>query len=944
MEKESLLVPVLVNGEHYARVLVDTGCEVYGMVDQRFAASCKLPRIAIRPRTIDGISAPTGWKIEEVAYAELDIGGHRHKRVYFYIVPKLRGHEIMLGAPWLIKERVAMDPSRGIIRYKDTGLVVKQERDLPESKGKLISAHAFCMLARRRDKTNRQVFAASMADINKALADKKPLDVLSRLPNWVDRRFLNLFDRAEADKLPPHRPGIDHKIELEKDVNGKTPEAPWGPLYNMSRDELLVLRKTLNELLDKGFIRVSNSPAAAPVLFVKKPGGGLRFCCDYRALNRITRKDRYPLPLIQETFNRISKARWFTKLDVIAAFHKIRVVEGDEWLTAFRTRFGLFEWMVTPFGLANAPSTFQRYINWVLKDYLDDFVSAYVDDILIFTEGTQTEHRQQVQLVLGKLLSAGLQVDIGKCDFEVQTTKYLGYIIEAGQGIRMDPLKVSAITEWKAPTTAKGVMSFLGFANFYRRFIKRFSNLVAPLHKLTRKDTKFEWTEEANAAFEKLKKAFVTAPILAQFDPDRETVVETDSSGYCVWLVLSQYDDDGFLRPVAYFSKRNLPAECNYEIYDKELLAIVKCLREWDAELRSVRDFRIVTDHKNLEYFTTARKLTERQIRWWQELSRFPFCIEYRSGKRNVLADALTRREQDLPIAADDDRLQQRVAQMLRKEKDGIRTNKGHPASLDRAEVPTLQVAQTALTQAANHQQARQESMNDNPHLNDNPGANDALSLRTLCDDGEIEQLWQDALRHDTDFKLLVQAVKEGRRTFPTGLSSPVKVSISDCVIDENGSLLFRGRRWVPNSEPLRTKLIQAIHDSTLTAHPGRTGTVQLVGRHFFWPNFVTDIRRFCRNCDVCGRTKVWRDRKQGMLRPLPVPCQQWREISIDFIGPLPRSGNCEMLMVITDRLSKGVILKAYENVGAEYIAKLFLKCFYRRYSLPAAIVSNRRS
>ncbi|KAF4306755.1 hypothetical protein GTA08_BOTSDO05367 [Botryosphaeria dothidea] len=369
----------------------------------------------------------------------------------------------------------------------------------------------------------------------------------------------------------------------------------------MSRDELLVLRKTLNELLDKGFIRVSNSPAAAPVLFVKKLGGGLRFCCDYRALNRITRKDRYPLPLIQETLNRISKARWFTKLDVTAAFHRIRIAEGSEWLTAFRTRFGLFEWLVTPFGLANAPSTFQRYINWTLKDFLDDFVSAYVDDILIFTDGSRRAHREKVNKVLEKLDAAGLQLDLKKCEFEVQSTKYLGYIIEAGKGIRMDPEKTKAIQEWNAPTTAKGVLGFLGFANFYRRFIKGFSNLVAPLVSLTRKNVPFQWNQETELAFGKLKKAFITAPVLMQFDPERETILATDSSGYCIGGVLQQYDNDGFLRPVAFFSKKNLPAECNYPIYDKELLAVVKCLRQWDAELRGLHQFKILTDHKNLE-------------------------------------------------------------------------------------------------------------------------------------------------------------------------------------------------------------------------------------------------------------------------------------------------------------------------------------------------------
>ena len=213
----------------------------------------------------------------------------------------------------------------------------------------------------------------------------------------------------------------------------------------MSREELLVLRKTLTELLDKNFIRVSQSPAAAPVLFAKKPGGGLRFCVDYRALNAITQKDRYPLPLIRETFRLISKAKWFTKLDIIAAFNKIRIAEGEEWKTAFRTRFGLFEYLVTPFGLTGAPATFQRYINHTLREYLDDFVSAYIDDILIFSDGNLKDHREKVRKVLKKLLDAGLQIDIDKSEFEVQKVKYLGFIIEAGVGISMDPAKVAAI-------------------------------------------------------------------------------------------------------------------------------------------------------------------------------------------------------------------------------------------------------------------------------------------------------------------------------------------------------------------------------------------------------------------------------------------------------------------------------------------------------------------
>ena len=234
-------------------------------------------------------------------------------------------------------------------------------------------------------------------------------------------------------------------------------------------------------------IRNSNSLAAAPVFFVKKPGGGLRFCVDYRGLNRITKKDRYPLPLIYETFRNIGKAKWYTKLNVRAAFHKIRITEGDEWMTTFKTRYGLFEWLVIPFGLGNALSTFQRYLNWVFRDFLDEFCSVYVDDILIYIDVSRTEYQKQVKKVLERLREAGLQLDVSKCEFEVKTTKYLSFIIEISKGIIMDPAKVEVIVKWEAPKSVKGVQGFLGFASFYRKFIKNFSQLVMPLTNLMKK-------------------------------------------------------------------------------------------------------------------------------------------------------------------------------------------------------------------------------------------------------------------------------------------------------------------------------------------------------------------------------------------------------------------------------------------------------------------------
>jgi hypothetical protein len=357
--------------------------------------------------------------------------------------------------------------------YDDTKLTPLDIRE--------IRAEPFHMLARKRD---HEVFAVTMEDIEKALEPKPYVDPRPFTPEEY-QDLIDMFEKKQADKLPPHRGDHDFKIELEP---GKTPT--FGPLYGMSREELIVLRQYLDEHLAKNFIRPSRSHFASPVLFVKKPGGGLRFCVDYRALNAITIRNRYPIPLIQETLDRLSKARYFTKLDVIAAFNRIRVREGDEKYTAFRTRWGLFEYLVMPFGVKNGPSTFQQYVNDTLREFLDVFVTAYIDDILIYSS-TLSEHKKHVRMVLERLRDAGLQCDISKCKFHASEVKYLGLIISR-DGIKMDPEKVAAIVNWEKPANVRDVKAFLGFANFYRRFIEQFSKVVRPIVELTKKGVEFD--------------------------------------------------------------------------------------------------------------------------------------------------------------------------------------------------------------------------------------------------------------------------------------------------------------------------------------------------------------------------------------------------------------------------------------------------------------------
>jgi hypothetical protein len=506
-----------------------------------------------------------------------------------------------------------------------------------------ISAAAFHLNIRRPD---NELFAISVVEIDRELqarmtkdTDEDWAEILEKLPASY-RPYMEDFSKAASDVLPPRRE-YDHKITLEADHT-----LGHGPLYSQSTEELVVLKKYLLENLDKGFIEPSQAPYSSPVLFVKKPNGSLRFCIDFRKLNAITRKDRYPLPLIDETLARLTNAKIFTKLDIRQAFHRIRMAAESEDLTTFRTRYGSYKCKVLPFGLTNGPATYQRYMNDILFDYLDVFCTAYLDDILIYSEN-ELEHEEHVKKVLQRLHEAGLQADIKKCEFNVTRTKYLGFIVTT-EGIEVDPEKVSVIKEWKAPRTIKGIQSFLGFCNFYRRFIRDYGVIAKPLIRLTRKDVDFQFTDDCHGAFEELKRRLIEAPVLAHYDPERETMLETDASDGVLAGVLSQEDENGEWHPVSFFSKTMAPAELNYEIHDKEMLAIIRSLSHWRAELQgSPRRLRILTDHKALEYFMTTKQLTSRQARWSELLSQFFFHIAYRPGKTNELADALSRREQD---------------------------------------------------------------------------------------------------------------------------------------------------------------------------------------------------------------------------------------------------------------------------------------------------------
>uniref|UniRef100_A0A3B3CRR4 Gypsy retrotransposon integrase-like protein 1 n=1 Tax=Oryzias melastigma TaxID=30732 RepID=A0A3B3CRR4_ORYME len=447
-----------------------------------------------------------------------------------------------------------------------------------------------------------------------------------------------VFSKTKASALPLHRP-YDCEINL-------LPGAPLpkGRLFNLSGPERIAMEQYIQEALALGHIRPSSSPVGAGFFFVEKKDKTLRPCIDYRELNQITVKDKYSLPLITSVFDSVQKAHIFTKLDLRNAYHLIRIKDGDEWKTAFNTPLGHYEYLVMPFGLTNAPAVFQRMVNDILRDFLNRFVFVYLDDILIYSHD-QAQHEHHVRLVLERLLENQLYVKHEKCEFHVPTVQFLGYIIEPGR-IRPDPSKIEAVTNWPPPETRRKLQQFLGFANFYRRFIRNYSGIASPLTRLTSTNRPFVWSTEAQHAFDKLKNLFVNAPILIQPDTSRQFIVEVDASDSGVGAVLSQKEaSTGKLKPCAFFSRKLSPAEQNYDVGNRELLAIKLALEEWRHWLEGAEQpFIVWTDHKNLAYLRSAKRLNSRQARWCLFFDRFKFSITYRPGSRNVKPDALSRK------------------------------------------------------------------------------------------------------------------------------------------------------------------------------------------------------------------------------------------------------------------------------------------------------------
>ncbi len=608
-----------------------------------------------------------------------------HQESLQLTVIELDGYDIILGMPWLAEHNPEVDWQRGIATVVDpknnhrhilhsieSPVSDRSEPDIssePEASAAsitVISALQAKRLLRKKDPETQCYVAivrshdedheeasASLPMENSGMTMHMQSSALKLSAMTTDgdaksskmsedpkvrkmlAQYRDVFPEDLPAGLPPKR-DVDHRIELEQ---GSVP--PTKAPYRMSPAELDELKKQLNELIEKKFIQPSKSPYGAPVLFVKKKDGSMRMCVDYRALNKLTIKNKYPLPRVDELLDRLHGAKFFSKIDLRSGYHQVRIVEGDVLKTAFRTRYGHFEYLVLPFGLTNAPATFMHLMQQIYRPYLDEFVLVFLDDILVYSK-TEDEHLKHVKLVLDKLRENQLYARSSKCAFFKQRIDFLGYVVTKN-GITMDASKVTAIVDWPSPLrNQRDVRSFMGLAGYYRRFVKGFSQIGSPLTELLKNDVEFKWSNEQQEAFEKLKKAITSAPILISPDPSKPYVVTTDASGFAAGAILQQDHGKG-LQPIAFMSKKMNAAERNYPVHEQELLAIILALREWRHYLHGT-SFEVVTDHMSLKHFLNQPTLSARQARWSEFMQQFDIKIIHRPGKLNEAADALSRR------------------------------------------------------------------------------------------------------------------------------------------------------------------------------------------------------------------------------------------------------------------------------------------------------------
>ena len=645
--------------------------------------------------------------------------------------------------------------------------------------------------------------------------------------------------------------------------------------------------KLLQEMRDKAIIQPSSSPWASPVVLVRKKDGTIRFCVDYRKVNAITRKDAYPLPRIDDTLDTLAGSQWFTTLDLISGYWQVEVDPVDRPKTAFSMPDGLFEFNVMPFGLCNAPATFQRLMDMVLAGLQWSMCLVYLDDIIVMGKSFE-DHISNLSAVFDRLREANLRLKPQKCALARQEVTFLGHVITP-EGIAVDPTKMSQVEKWPEPKCAWEVQQFLGLASYYRRFIKDFAKIAKPLHRLTEKVSTFDWTKECADAFVGLRQRLVSSPVLVFPDYRKPFILDTDASDVGIGAVLSQIQDDGQEHVVAYASRVLTKAERRYCVTRRELLAVVTFIQQFRPYLLSSH-FTLRTDHGSLTWLWNFKEPEGQLAHWLEKLQEYDFSIVHRRGRSHGNADALSR----LPCR-----------QCGRDSHDVDPSNPVYIISLQSHSESSIRDSQLSDDDVGPI--LRGKETGEKPPVTTSPSNARSPAFRRLY------QIWD---------QLLVQNGLLFRQ-FETE--------------EGNASHL---QLVLPKS--LRTDVLQDLHSGAMGGHLGEDKMLGKLKERYYWPGHHKDIENWCKTCPECATRKTPTHRGRATLQPIAVgyPLQL---VACDILGPLPRSsnGNC-YLLVVADYFTRWMEAYPIPNQEASTVAQVLTKEFFLRFSPPEQLHSDQ--
>ena len=743
----------------------------------------------------------------------------------------------------------------------------------------------------------------------KEILERVNPDMRGKLKELVDE-FKDVFPDTLPKGRPPKR-DIVHEIRTEE---GAKP--PSRPPYRLSPSEQDEMEEQVKDLLAQGFIRPSASPYGAPILFVPKKDGRWRMCIDYRALNKQTVKDQFPLPRIDSLLERLGQAKVFTKLDLASGYHQIAMEESSIQKTAFRTNRGQLEFLVMPFGLCNAPASFQRLMNKVFAKHIGDFIAVYLDDILIFSRSID-EHWQHIRWALEKLREAKLFGRLHKCEFLKEQVDYLGFEVSPG-GIRASPGKVKAVIEWPRPKSVHDVRSFLGLASYYRRFVRGFSEIARPLTELTRAGAEWKWSTSQHTAFNRLKLALTTAPVLMLPNFEKQFVVTTDASDAAVGAILEQDFGNG-LQPIAFASRKLNNAEMRYSAYERELLGIVWAIAQWKHYFRGLHSVVIQTDHAPLRHLPNQASVNTRVWKWINIMQGYNLEIRHIPGKRNP-ADTLSRqdkkdalgrktavhdanadlvRELRVPSDADDEAIQEALKNLFnaqcqgqcRDQSDAVegqairasgsvfRSDQALKADSSQALKASDPVQSSTVSESGPspvQSQVQDQFRNVSVSINSSQESQCTLlsSRSSVSIDNSLREKIYSLLLQENYYKEILEEIEStGRNEVKRG-QEKYKLQKKLLMIHVAGQPEEDVQYWrvvVPDDLGVKSLLVSELHSVPYAAHPGVQRTLNKVRSYFWWRGMTGDVREFVESCPTCQLEKTDHTLKKGQS-PVPDP------------------------------------------------------------------------